>query len=105
MISDKMPVQNSSQAECQAFSPSHLVELEVILVRSAMAHQYALIGLKEASSYMGQQVAMAQMEQCREAYFQAREQMAQASPLKLVQIEEDLRLQKEIVLRVKNTLH
>ncbi len=85
--------------------PESFLELEATLTRSAFGHEYALMHLTEYTSYSQQMEILAQLEQHRQNYFWARERLLKMNPEKLIAIEEDLRYQKESILRQNVTLH
>lgn len=81
------------------------IELEAALTRSAFGHEYTLMHLNEFTPYSKRQEILHQLEEFKNAYFYARERLLEMNPEKLGAIEEDLRFQKDTVLRNNVTLH
>lgn len=82
-----------------------LVTLEEIMTRSAFAHEYGLMELAKNLPYSRRELVLAQLEQYKHEYFEAREAMEQVDPDKLLKLEEHLHIQKETVLREYKTIH
>lgn len=82
-----------------------MIELEAALTQSAFAHEYALMSLNDYIPYSQKQIIMQEMELHRDAYFSARERLLKKNPEKLYVLEEELRFQKEMILRNQSTLH
>lgn len=81
------------------------VELEAVLTQSAFGHEYALMNLTELTSYSHRQEIMIQLEEHKKTYFWAREMLLRINPEKLTTLEQELQVQKEVILRVCPTLH
>lgn len=82
-----------------------LVQLEEAMTQSSFGHEYALLNLAEIDSYAQKQALLAQMEEYKKTYFLARERLLEINPEKLLHLEQDLRYQKEVILRGEETLH
>lgn len=82
-----------------------IVGLEVVMTHSAFGHEYALMNLKESTPYSKKIELLARMDFHKQAYFVARQKMERINPERLEKIEEDLRLQKEVILRNSIVLH
>ncbi len=84
---------------------SEMVELEAQMTQSAFAHEYALMSLNDYIPYSQKQVIIQEIEFQRDAYFSARERLLKKNPERLFVLEEELRFQKEMILRHQSTLH
>ena len=82
-----------------------LVGLEAVMTHSAFGHEYALMNLKDSSPFSEKAELLARMDQHKQVYFTARKKLEQMNPERLMRIEEDLRLQKEVFLRNSSVLH
>ena len=82
-----------------------ILELEVVLTKSAFGHEYALMNLSENTSFLNQQQILVQLEEHKKNYFWARDLMEKMNPEKLKAIEDDIRFQKEMILSQAVTLH
>lgn len=82
-----------------------LVGLEAILMQSAFGHEYALMNLADSLPYTRRQAVMAELEHHKATYFWAREKFSLLNPVKLAAVEEDLRLQKQVLFADQPQLH
>lgn len=83
----------------QTCSPEEvLLGLEAAMTQSAFGYEYALMNLNDEAPYSEKQSMMSQLENHKEVYFWARERMLHICPDKLVNIEENLKYQKQAFL-------
>ncbi|MBX7149278.1 hypothetical protein K1X76_09330 [bacterium] len=79
--------------------------LELALTESAFGHEHALINLENTPSIMHKEELINQIENHKKVYFWARESLRQINPEKLLQIEEELRAQKDALFNTSYTVH
>lgn len=79
--------------------------LAAVMTKSAFGHEYALMHLKDHTSYFKREEIMAELDAHKKAYFWARDQLEKVNPKKVSELEEELRTQKEAILREKVTVH
>lgn len=78
--------------------------LEAVMTQSVFGHEYALMGLEKNIPYSAKETLLARMEKHKKAYFWARQKLAKIDPEKVYLIEENLRFQRETVLRNFRTI-
>lgn len=79
-----------------------LVNLQMVLVTSSMNHEYARKALEKTHSYDKKQDLLERMNQLKSLYFSARDKLALTHPERLESLENELRLQKQMVLSDQN---
>jgi hypothetical protein len=80
-------------------------QLSLVLTRSSLAHQYALISLSESADFNNKEENISKLEEAKRQYFTARELLSEINPEKLFAIETEIRIQKEVVFAEKVLLH
>lgn len=80
-------------------SKQPIVELEAALTQSAFGHEYALMDLQTEVPFLHREQLIEQLEEHKKIYFWAREQLRLLDPKKLNAIEEEIKQQKETILR------
>ena len=97
---------NQVEEVYQFLNSDQALMLEVEMTESAFGHEYALMNLTESVSYTQKEAILLELEKHRQRYFTARHELSKLDPAKLIVIEENLRVQKEIILREKTmTVH
>ena len=77
--------------------------LEFILTNAAFGFEYALKELEESGEYgFHAERIRSEMDTYKQAYFEARNKLQELDELKLICVEEELRLQKMIVFSGQN---
>lgn len=71
--------------------------LELVLVTASMNHEYAKKEYEKTNSFHRRQELLVRMSHLKSLYFNARQTLAETQPIRLAEIEEELRLQKEQV--------
>ncbi|MBI2083952.1 MAG: hypothetical protein HYT76_10400 [Deltaproteobacteria bacterium] len=71
--------------------------LELVLVTASMNHEYAKKEYEKTQSFHRREELMARMSHLKSLYFNVRQALAETQPIRLAEIEEELRLQKEQV--------
>ncbi len=83
---DDLNVQNGSREN-----------LELVLVTTSMNHEYAKLEFDKTRSFQRRQELLSRMSHLKQLYFDARNTLATMHPDRLVELEEELRLQKQKV--------
>lgn len=76
---------NSVEAEM-----ARVQEMEMVLQNSSVGHEYAVLALQSTSSFVEQEKLNNQLEDYKQAYFQARQFLSQNYPERLLAIEQEL---------------
>lgn len=77
---------------------SELADLQLALVSSSMNHEYTRQELEKTHSFDKKELLLARMSQWKDLYFSARNKLAVTHPERLEAIEQELHLEKQIVL-------
>ncbi len=72
--------------------------LQMVLVTSSMNHEYTRQEYEQEESYQRRQELGTRMEHLKTLYFHARKNLALTNPEKLEELEQDLSLQKQVIL-------
>lgn len=75
-----------------------LLELQLAMATSSINHEYARMEFDETNDHERREELLHYMDDCREKYLDAREQLSTMSPQTLERFEKDLVFQKQTTL-------
>ncbi len=86
---------NVQWVDAKEYDPANL---QMIMVTTSMNHEYTRKAYEKTKGFEKREELMSRMSNLKSLYFTAREQLANLSPDKLVEIEGELQFQKQTVL-------